>query len=119
MSAASQIVESGEGLETRAKAPLLGEASADVREILSLLERLAAFYRAGQLGDAVEAPLDAMLTAKQAGRWLQLSEKTLNAAAKAGEIPAFRAGGTNEWRFHPRTILEAGHRWYRKVNKIL
>src|SRR5690349_6669444 len=74
-----------------------------VAEALGLLQRLASLFRRGELGELVEAPLDGMLTAKQAGQWLQCSPKGLNEDAKHNRIPAIPRG--NEWRFHPRTIL--------------
>lgn len=79
-------------------------------EAIALLKRLASLN--GEFGNLAEAPLDAMLTAKQAGKWLQCNPGGLNKDAKAGLIPAVPRG--NEWRFHPRTILEEGHRRFRK-----
>lgn len=78
-------------------------------EALQLLQRLASLNRNGELGDLIEAPLDALLTSEQAAKWMQRNPNVLNRDAKAGDIPAVPCG-KNEFRFHPRTILEAGHR---------
>lgn len=82
-------------------------------EALEIVRRLASLNRNGELGELVEAPMDALLTSKQAGDWLQRTPALLNADAKAGRIPAVPCG--DGWRFHPRTILEEGHRRFFKT----
>jgi len=76
-------------------------------EALKLLTRLASLFKGAGL---VEAQLDATLTSKQAAEWLQCSVKTLNTLARKNKIPAIEFG--NEFRFHPRTLIEAGHERY-------
>lgn len=98
MSEASDIID----LTTKLK-------SADpnaVAEALSLIERLASLFQQ-------KMDLDQMLTAEQAGEWLQCSAKSLNEDAKHNRIPAIP--WRNQFRFHPRTILTEGHRRYFKT----
>lgn len=80
-------------------------------EALQMIQRLASLLRNGEFSDLVEAPLDGLLTTEQAAVWMQRTPVLLAKDAKTGKIPAIPCG-KNQWRFHPRTILEEGHRRY-------
>ncbi len=76
-----------------------------LEEALQILRRLASLTES-------KIDLDDVMTSEQAAAWLKVSAKSLNEDAKANRVPAipFR----NQWRFHPRTILDEAHRRFNK-----
>jgi len=87
-----------------------------VMKALALIERLASL-KAGPFSHLAEAPMDAMLTTKQAAVWLQLSPREINLKANAGIIPAVRLKNSI-FRFHPRSIIEKAETIYAKKKRI-
>jgi excisionase family DNA binding protein len=71
-------------------------------ELNTIVDRLAALLPSG-------VNLDDMMTPEQCARWLKLKKKTVCEMARDKVIPAVILSGTTI-RFHPRTILEEGHK---------
>lgn len=95
----------GVPVQESAGAPLSG-----TEDVSALLQRFVSLVRSGELGDLLAPPLDVLLTAEQAAKWMQVNPQVLNTRASRRQVPAVQIG--KQWRFHPRTILEEGHRKY-------
>jgi hypothetical protein len=82
---------------------------ANIRDVLEILDRLAALSLKPIGGDQTVPFLDRMLTTEECARWMRMDPITLHRLVKQDVVPAIVANEKEtRFRFHPRTIIEHG-----------